>query len=169
MAVELDPLSIGNRVSLASRLFFARDFEGAAAEARKVLEMEPDDTGALFFLGGAYVLSGRHADGISALERVRELDPDNPFRVTMLAWGYARAGRREAAIRALATVPTEGRLLKELAIVHAELGDLDLAFSYVERALSEDPASLPLLRSDPTAEALQRDPRFEAMLRRAGR
>ncbi len=57
-------------------------------------------------------------------------------------------------------------MLKEIAIVRAELGELDLAFEYLERALEEDPSSLTFLRSDPTADSLRADPRMEDLMRR---
>ncbi len=164
LAVELDPLSVGNRVSLASRLFYARDYAGVISEATNVLEMEPNDVGALFFLGGAYMLVNQHQDGLAALRKARELDPDNPFRVTMLAWAYARAGQRAPVTALIEHFDVQGELLKELAIVYAELGEIDQAFAYFERAADEDPRSLMRLRTDPTADALLADPRVEASL-----
>jgi hypothetical protein len=59
-------------------------------------------------------------------------------------------------------------MLKELAIVYGELGELDRAFEYLERAYEEDPGSLTYINSDPTATALQADPRFADLLERLG-
>ena len=168
LAVDLDPLSLGNRVSLASRLFFARDFRGAIVESQNVLELEPEDPGALFFLGGAYVFEGRYGDGIAALQKVWKLEPGNPFRATFLAWAYARSDRTSDAVQLLAELDPAGPLLKEFAIVYGELGELDLAFEYLERARDEDPRSLASLRTDPTADSLRRDARFEAWLTNVG-
>ena len=47
-AVELDPLSISYRLSLTSGLWFTGDYAGGIAEANKVLELEPDNPGALY-------------------------------------------------------------------------------------------------------------------------
>jgi hypothetical protein len=59
-------------------------------------------------------------------------------------------------------------MLKELAIVYGELGELNRAFEYLERAYLEDPGSLTYINSDPTAEALKSDPRFSDLLGRLG-
>ena len=45
-------------------------------------------------------------------------------------------------------------MLKELAIVYAELGEMERAFEYLERAYAEDPGSLSYINADPTAGAL---------------
>ncbi len=168
LALELDPLSVGLRVSLVSRLFYARDFDGAIDEALNVLELEPDHVNALFFLGGSYTLNGQHEEGLVALQRAIELDPDNPFRVTGLAWAYARAGQRDEALKALEQVEEQGPMLKEFAIVYGELGDLDRAFEYLDRAYAEDPGSLTFLRADPTADSLKDDPRLAELLKKLG-
>ena len=59
-------------------------------------------------------------------------------------------------------------MLKELAIVYGELGDLDGAFGYLDRAFAEDPGSLTYLRADPTADSLKDDPRFAELIRKLG-
>ena len=59
-------------------------------------------------------------------------------------------------------------MLKELAIVYAELGEMERAFEYLERAYAEDPGSLSYINADPTAGALRSDPRFPPLLQRLG-
>jgi TolB-like protein/tetratricopeptide (TPR) repeat protein len=167
-AVELDPLSISYRLSLTSGLWFTGDYEGGIAEARKVLELEPDNPGALYSLGFASVLNGDTAQGFAALRRALEVRPEYPFNVTALAWAYARAGRRAEAIELLGRVEAQGQMLKELAIVYGELGELDRAFEYLDRAYAEDPGSLTYINADPTADALKNDPRFAQLQARLG-
>ncbi|MGD2152404.1 MAG: tetratricopeptide repeat protein [Gemmatimonadales bacterium] len=167
-AVELDPLSISYRLSLTSGLWFTGDYEGGIAEARRVLELEPDNPRALYSLGFASTLSGDVEQGIAALERALELRPEYPFNAPGLAWAYARAGRRADALAMLERVEPRGQMLKELAIVYGELGELDRAFEYLERAYAEDPGSLSYINSDPTAAALKADPRFADLLERLG-
>jgi TolB-like protein/tetratricopeptide (TPR) repeat protein len=167
-AVELDPLSISYRLSLTSGLWFTGDYEGGIAEAQKILELEPDNPGALYSLGFASVLNGDTAQGLAALQRALEVRPEYPFNATALAWAYARAGRRAEALEVLGQVEAQGQMLKELAIVYGELGELDRAFEYLDRAYVEDPGSLTYLNADPTAEALKADPRFAQLQARLG-
>ena len=65
-------------------------------------------------------------------------------------------------------LPEQGGVLKEIAIVHATLGDLDTAYRLLDRVLEEDPGSIGLLASDPTAEPLRSDPRWGALMESVG-
>jgi len=102
------------------------------------------------------------------MRRSIELNPENLFGPPALAWVYARAEQRDEALDVLEQVEEQGPMLKELAIVYGELGDLDGAFGYLDRAFAEDPGSLTYLRADPTADSLKDDPRFAELIRKLG-
>ena len=55
-----------------------------------------------------------------------------------------------------------------MATVYAALGDSRSAFEWLDRALDERSHSIALLRVDPALDPLRRDPRFDALLSRAG-
>jgi tetratricopeptide (TPR) repeat protein len=113
-------------------------------------------------------MRGEHEEAIAALQKARELDPGDTYNTAGLAWAHARAGDREEALVLLTEVPEQGAMLKEIAIVYAELGELDMAFEYLERVAAEDPGMLGELRVDPTADVLRTDPRYAAVLKRVG-
>jgi serine/threonine-protein kinase len=167
-AVELDPLSTLNRQGLAAALLFARDWDGVVEESWKLIEMEPGDPIAYYNAGYGHSMRGEHEEALAALQKARELDPGDTYNTAGLAWAHARAGDREEALALLAEVPEQGAMLKEIAIVYAELGELDLAFQYLERVAAEDPGMLGELRVDPTADVLRTDPRYAAVLRNVG-
>ncbi len=60
------------------------------------------------------------------------------------------------------------RCTHEIAIVYGELGDLDRAFEYLDRAYAEDPGTLTYMRADPSADSLKDDPRFAELMRKMG-
>jgi TolB-like protein/Tfp pilus assembly protein PilF len=167
-AVELDPLSIRNRTALATMLWFSRDYDGSIAESQKILEIDSESSRSLYNLGFAYTLRGDHEEGIAALRRALELSPCTQYYITGLAWAYARAGHGDEALQLMGQVEERGPFLKEFAIVYGELGDLDRAFEYLERAYQEDPGSLTYMNVDPSADALKADPRFDELLRKLG-
>ena len=166
-AVELDPLSIRRRLKLATSLLFTRDYDGALDEAARALELEPENMIAHYFLGAALALNGQLEEAIAALQRSSELDPSPGNRIT-LAWVYARDGQREKALELLADVPEMGTSLKEIALVYGELGELDRAFDYLDRAYAEHPANLVSLLIDPGADPLRQDPRFDELMKKLG-
>jgi len=55
-----------------------RDFDGAIAQLKSVLEKKPNDASALFFLGLAYVGKEMYAEAIGALTQVTDLNPTFP-------------------------------------------------------------------------------------------
>ena len=59
-------------------------------------------------------------------------------------------------------------MLKEIAIVYGELGELDRALEYLDRVAAEDPGMLTQLKADPTAGQLRADPRYRAVLEKVG-
>jgi TolB-like protein/tetratricopeptide (TPR) repeat protein len=167
-AVELDPLSIANRLFLAASLMFARDNDASIIESLRILELEPENSVAHYVLALGFTLAGRHEEGLAAIRRSIELDPEDLLGPPLLAWVYARAGQREEALKTLERVEEQGPILREIAIVHGELGDMDRAFAYLDRAFADDPGNLSYLKADPTADSLRDDPRYAELLKKLG-
>ena len=53
-------------------------------------------------------------------------------------------------------------------MVYGELGELDRAFDYLDRAYAEHPANLLNLSRDPAADPLRQDPRFDELMKKLG-
>jgi tetratricopeptide (TPR) repeat protein len=107
-------------------------------------------------------------EAIEAFRTARDLDPTDPLNHLGLAWSWAKADQRDSAVAVLAGVPEEGPLLKEIAIVYGELGELDTAYDYLYRAAEVDPGSIGTLRTDHSADPLKADPRYAELLGRVG-
>ncbi|MBI4877787.1 MAG: tetratricopeptide repeat protein, partial [Acidobacteria bacterium] len=170
-AEALSPLSpmIGNDVAVTR--FYERRYDLAAAQARRVIEVEPGFPAAHLTLGYALASQGQASAGLRELDRAVELaGPDvgtNLWRVRTLAL----LGQRERAVALLAgllrTAPDRiGRY--RLACVRAVLGQSDLAFQDLEVAAQERELWLVYVNVDPAFDSLRSDPRFPALLRRIG-
>ena len=167
-AVELDPLSIQARASLGDAMWWAGDWEGTVTESRKLIEMAPNLAYAYYNLGYGHAMQDRSPEAIDAFRKAVALDPDDPLNIVGLAWAWARAGQRDSAVAVLEGVPAEGSLIKEIAIVYGELGELDTAYEYLYRAVEEDPGSIGTLLTDHSADPLKADPRYPDLLARVG-
>ena len=167
-AVELDPLSVTARASYGDALWWAGDWEGTVRESEKLIEMAPDNAYAYYNLGYGHAMQDQNDEAIAAFRRSVELDPSDPLNHLGFAWAWARAGERDSALAALRDVPEEGPLIKEIAIVYGELGDLDMAYDYLYRAAEVDPGSIGTLRTDHSADPLKTDPRYSDLLRSVG-
>ena len=156
------------RLALADRLFYVGGYEESLAEAQRVIDMEPKAAIAHYNAGYAYAMMDRESEAVEAFRTAVNLEPSDAQYATALAWGWARAGQRDSAVAALKSVPEEVENLKEIAIVYGALGDLDMAFEYVDRLVDEAPQVMRQFAPDPTADPLKSDPRYQRALARAG-
>ena len=81
--------------------FWGRGFEDAIAEARKVLEFEPNYVTAWRVLGWAYEEEGKPAAAIEAHLKAASLSNDSPGFAGQLGRAYAVAGRTDEAREAI--------------------------------------------------------------------
>jgi TolB-like protein len=167
-AVALDPLALSPRANLAFVEFVSRDYVAAEAQASRVVELAPDHFVGYYMLGAALTFQDRHDEAIDAERRAVERDSASTVTRIMLGFVHARAGHRDSALAIAADVDERGGSLREIALVHAALGDVDRAFEYLERALATRPGELTNLDIDPSADPLRDDPRYRDILRRAG-
>jgi TolB-like protein/Flp pilus assembly protein TadD len=167
-AAELDPLNLTVRIRLAYIELFARRFGPAVAQARRALQLDPQSSIGHYYLGYALSLPEKHEDASAAANRARQLEPENLTLLIMLGFVHARAGHRTQAIEVASDVERRGGSLKEIALVYAQLGEVDRAFDYRERAYVREPIEMANLEVDPSADPLRADPRFDALLRKAG-
>lgn len=164
--VELDPLSRRWRANLAFVYAFERKDEESEAQARRLLELEPDFSYGHYILAFTLSSQDEHEAAIQAMQRAVELEPEDLATLIGLGYVHARAGNRERALELVTETERKGGSLKEIALVYAALGEIDRAFEYLDRAYELDPAELGLIASDPSADPLRDDPRFEALLRK---
>jgi tetratricopeptide (TPR) repeat protein len=165
-AVELDPLDVGTRRALVSRLAWAGRSDETIEEANNLLELDPDQADAHYYVGLAYQLRGELDEALVAYRTAAEMNPVDPYYPAAVALVYAEQGNREEAESYLTLALDAGVPLKEPAIIYAQLGDLDTAFDYLERAAESEPGTLGSLASDPSAEMLRADPRYDEIMAR---
>jgi tetratricopeptide (TPR) repeat protein len=98
------------------------DLPGAEAAVRDVLRREPDNPGALNFLGYMWADHGLHLDeAVEMVQRALTADPDNGAYLDSLGWAYFRLGHLDEARSLLerAVALTRGD-----AVVREHLGDV---------------------------------------------
>jgi eukaryotic-like serine/threonine-protein kinase len=171
-AEELDPLSLPAQASLAYCLFHARRHDEAIALLEKLLEIEPNFVPAHYLLGLNHTQKRMWTEATRFADRAVELSGRDSMRLTALGASLAAAGRRpeaEAILEELAAIsPRRYVSATETAYVYVALGENDVAFTWLEKALAERAWGMVLLKVDPRADPLRADPRFPDLLRRVG-
>ena len=118
--------------SHASILERAKRFEESEAKFRELLAEDPDNAGALNYLG--YMLADRNVkldEAHDMVQRALDLEPDNGAYLDSLGWVYYRQDKLQLAERYLT------RSLKQYGqdpVVHTHLGDVYFKLGKSEKA-----------------------------------
>jgi tetratricopeptide (TPR) repeat protein len=112
----------------------------AIASIKRVLELQPEDTEALNYLGYTYADMGIHLNEAEALiQNALQKKPDDGYITDSLAWVYFKQGRFEEALKWLTKaeklVPDDPVILEHLGDVHRQLNSKDKALKYYKRSL----------------------------------
>jgi tetratricopeptide (TPR) repeat protein len=117
-----------------------------------------------------YLGRGKPAEAVAALRRAVELTGSQPMSEAHLARGYALTGNRAEARRILDRLEALHRRGAFPAVVvaglHADLGDRDAAFEWLEKALAEGRCDPQCVELHPDFGGLRSDPRYAALLSR---
>ena len=169
-AHELDPLS----GFLGPDYYFASGQYDLAIEAmRKRLEIDPNSAGAYLGLGRAYERKGMYQEAIAQSQKGVSLSGGNPGSLASLGYTYALSGKRVEARKILKQLAqlSKRRYVSpySIAMIYVGLGEKDLAFDWLEKALADRSSELVFsLRIDARMDTLRSDPRYAELLRRMG-
>jgi serine/threonine-protein kinase len=168
-AEELDPLSHAILVTSAGVLNLARDVDGALRQLKKALELEPDFTSALALSGYVYAQRGLFDEAFQASDRLEERFGDGDSSVMAIRSAiYALKGESEKARGLLEKALAQGADPGIAGYIYSALGEYDLAFEYLERAVDENSPVTFHLKVEPGIDPLRCDPRFGQLLERLG-
>jgi serine/threonine-protein kinase len=167
-ALEVDPLSPYANVWLAHALFVNRRCDDALAQLERLAAIRPPLRSAAAITGQCHAGKRMWPEAIGALRP--QAESGDPLITALLGHTLARAGQREEARRILADLLARrsrtGSGAFEVAVVYAGLGDVDQAFTWLDRSIGD--LSLKVHVMEPTFEDLQGDPRFERLRTRLG-
>jgi TolB-like protein/Tfp pilus assembly protein PilF len=173
LACELDPLCVvANAGGVAWVNYLAGNYDTAIARCLDGLEMEPRYVPAHRILGAAYLAAGRAQDAIRVLENVLSTVGRDPVLVASLAHAHGVAGQHAAArdlIEQLDELGTSRHVSSYYrALACLGVGDVDAAFSALERAAVDRDPALTYVSVEPQFESVRSDARFPALLGRVG-
>jgi len=169
-AVALDPLSAEAHTWLGVNLYFARRTEEAIAQLQATLARGPAPYARLW-LGRAYARVGRFPEAIAELSDVLKADDLAEYE-SALGRVHADAGNTGEAKAVLAHLLERRReqfvSASFVATVQIGLRDVEGALASLEQAASEHSYYVPWWPIDPDLDPLRSDPRFPALLKKAG-
>jgi TolB-like protein len=169
-AQQLDPLNPATRTSASSRLRWAGRFGEAIEQAQAALDLAPDFLPAIQRLVDVYVDMDRYAEAVEAKGKVLTLEGASQEDVAELSLAFEASGP-QGYWRWLLDHANEKEKKGEyvspvdFAIYHAELGETDQAFEWLETGFEQHEVP-PAARVNPDFDPIRDDPRFHDLLRR---
>jgi tetratricopeptide (TPR) repeat protein len=165
-----DPLSVPINCDLGFHYYYTSQYDEALKQLKFVLELNADFPPAHLWLGRTYQELGRLDDALAEFARVEQSLGEWPVSIAARGYVAGIAGRIEEARTTLAVLERlAGRTFVTaygIALVHAGLGQIDPAFTWLDKAFAERSNWLVWLRLDPRWKALRHDPRFAQLVGR---
>jgi TolB-like protein/Flp pilus assembly protein TadD len=169
-ARELDPLHAGNYALSAQVAFNARDYPAAIQLARQATLLDPEFWVGYIQLAQAYEQSGDSDLAFAALQKAGVFGGDNSKVISLRGFMLAKLGHFDEAAEVLNMLKAASlhRYLPPYAtaLVHCGLGQIDLAFDWLERAYKARDVHLAHLPVDPKLDCLRADGRFPMLVSR---
>lgn len=169
-AIEIDPLSAILYTNLGRAHFIAGDHDKAVEQFQKAIALEPEFAIARMHLGRTYLEKGLNEEAVAELKKAEPLAGGRVATV-VLGYVYSKTGRRDETRKLLNQLKSNGGSYVPpytLAMLHADLGEKDAAFRWLERAYEERAEMLVYLKVEPRFDSLRPDPRFASLLERVG-
>ena len=171
-AKEIDPLSPVINAGEVWTLYFARRYDEAIEQGTKLAEMEPQFAEVHEYLKRSYDQKGMYRDAITARQMRRKLagyDPiETPAIKSAASATAAQAYWQKRLEQEIEDGKREGNENFDMAEIHAQLGNKDQAFEWLEKAFKDHDYLMIYLKVAPNLDPLRSDPRFVDLLHRMG-
>ena len=169
---ELDPLTPFNHHNVGFGLYYARQYDAAAAQYERVVVDFPDYGLGHYGLSKVNRKRGKTKDAIRQNDRANALMGDSFFSRLAEAECYAADGQRDLALEKVTALQElgEDRYVSpyQIGLVYSYLGDSESAIEYLEKAAEIKEVWLNWMGVDPMFDLLRSDPRFEEILENIG-
>jgi TolB-like protein/Flp pilus assembly protein TadD len=167
---ELDPMFALAFANSANVALAAGDPEGALEFARQTVAINPEFWLGHHYLGGARLALGDADGALQAYSDAIRLSGGHSITYAARFGLLIRLGRVDEARALLADLTAQAahRYVPTytLAVMSANLGDVDAAFAWLDRAIEARDVNLMSLPTDARLQALRADSRFEELLGR---
>jgi tetratricopeptide (TPR) repeat protein len=153
-------------------LTFARQYDAAIQQFKKIIEMDPNWPPAHGGLVIPYQQKGMHEEAIAEVNEANALGlRGGQGGLGGLALSYALAGKKDEARKILDQLKdqqSKGTQVSPFgfALAYMGLGDKDQAFEWFNKTLDENPYRLSFIKVNPRFDSLRSDRRFADLLRR---
>ena len=169
-AVALDPASISIRRSLGWIHYYAREPDASIDHVRKAIIANPTQQESHYILGQALMMKGRYAQAKTAFSEAAGPDRSHTNALAGMGRVAVLEGKVAEARGILEELYHKARERYvspvDFAKLHNELGDMDEAFRWMDKAVEDRRGWLVYLNVEPAVDNLRSEPRFQSLLKR---
>jgi len=171
-AWTLNPLDPEYARWVARFQLYAGDYQGALEQGEKIAELDENYFLGYIDVGSAYLALGEPDKALEWYQRGQRRETSARSYDAFIVRALARLDRRDEGEEILARLEAESQQHyvrpDHMAMGYAALGEIDRAFSWLERAYQTRSAGLIYLHLDPAYQPLRGDPRFGELVSRIG-
>jgi len=172
LASQLDPLSLAINTQLASKYYYARQYDRAIEINKKSLDMDPNFLPAHLALASEYEAKGERDEAFREVSDALQLSHEGTAAVVGLGRFYACWGMTAEAQQVIQKLrersAREFVSPFEIAEIYASLGDKNHAMHWLEKSYAQRESRLPFLKVDTRFDPLRADLRFQDLMQRVG-
>jgi len=165
-AVQLDPLALIFRASLAETLSLAGQYDRAVWEINQIFTIDPQYPKAHETLATIYLRMGMYKEAIGEYEASERYGAAKASE--FIAYAYARMGNKDQALELLSELQKSPDYTRGFgaALIEIGLSNNQMALDLLEKTYQQhEDDGLLWLKTDPIFDPLRSDPRFERLLR----
>jgi tetratricopeptide (TPR) repeat protein len=165
--MDLQPVSYRNQQMYALALYYARRYDQAESQLKRLIELNPNHS----FIHGRLIMvleqQGKEQEAYKYMVEMLILQKTNTEKIERYRTAYRAAGWRGVVIERIKINEADGQhSYFQLACLYAKIGDKEKAFDYLEKAFEERSFQIPMLQVEPQLDPLRDDPRYQSLLAR---
>jgi TolB-like protein/DNA-binding winged helix-turn-helix (wHTH) protein/lipoprotein NlpI len=170
-AKRLDPLSLIIAADRGVLLYYARDYDRAIEQLRRVLEMDPGFPRG-HMIQSAYMEKGMYQEALADIESQKRVLGGGAWYWSAKAHVYGLWGHEAQAQHALQMLEKLNRQQMvdpgPLVWAHLGMGHREEALRWLEKAYEQHSNAMTTLKVEPVYDAVRNEPRFQELMRRVG-
>jgi len=163
---------VGVRSTRAAAYYFSRDYDRAAAECQKGLELDPSYFMLHYILARSFARMGRNTEALAHLQPKGKSIGEVPLMDAALGLAYAVGGQKTHTKKIVEAFNNHAakRYIPAtyFGMLFAGLGEKEQALTWLEKAYEERADGLTWLNVDPMLDNLRPEPRFQDLVKKIG-
>jgi tetratricopeptide (TPR) repeat protein len=166
--MDLQPVSYRNHQIYALTLYFARRFGEAEAQFKRLIELNPNQSG---YIHGRLVfvleMEGKYDEAVEHLIKTLTIKKADEGEIERFNTAYRKQGWRGVLAEQIRTAEAEKEPGSyQLACLYTKIGNKDKEFEYLEKAYKERIFQIDILEVEPQLDPLRSDPRYDGLIAR---